>query len=85
MVTSRGRSYFLFVEKPAHPFVSSMTQLEWQAGRQEARSPNLGYDCNAHQTAGTADVPQKTDDNSQDAISALTTMSPISLGRTHWS
>jgi hypothetical protein len=28
MVTSRGRSYFLFVEKPAHPFVSSMTQLE---------------------------------------------------------
>jgi transposase InsO family protein len=65
----------VFVEKPAHPFVSSMIHLS--SDKPVERKPGVdqtwGMIATLIKQQDQLDVPQKTADNSQDAISALTT------------
>jgi hypothetical protein len=63
----------VLVEKPAHPFVSSMIHLS--SDKPVERKPGVaqtwGMIATLIKQQEQLDVPQKTADNSQDAISAL--------------
>jgi hypothetical protein len=75
MVTSRRWEHLpVLVEKPAHPFVSSMTPLVTPVERKPRVAQTWGMIATLIKQQEQLDVPQKTADNSQDAISAPTTM-----------